>query len=66
MVVRVPVLGDDDVRKLPAEPIYDGHHIAAAWHRKATSGTKIILDIDDDQYIRIARDHRSAHLCGTS
>lgn len=66
MVVRVPVLGDDDVRKLPGKPIYDGHHIAAAWHRKVTSGAKIILDIDNDQYIRIARDHMSAHLCGSS
>ena len=66
MVVRMPVLGDDDVRKLPGKATYDGHHIAAAWHRKATSGTKIILDIDDDQYIRIARDHKSVHLCGTS
>ena len=54
MVVRVPVLGDDDVRKAPGKPIYDGHHIAAAWHRKATSGAKIILDIDDDQYVGLA------------
>ena len=66
MVVRVPVLGDDDVRKAPGKPIYDGHHIAAARHRKATAGTKIILDIDHDQYIGIAGDHMSAHLCGSS
>lgn len=66
MVVRVPVLGNDYVRKAPGKPIYDGYNIAAARHREATSGAKIILDIDDDQYIRIARDHVSAHLCGSS
>lgn len=64
MVVRVPVLGDNDVRKLPGKPIYDGHHIAAARHRKAPPGTKIILDIDNDQYVGIACDHISAHLSG--
>ena len=66
MVVRVPVLGDHYVCKAPGKPIYDGHHIAAARHRKATSGTKIILDIDYDQYVGIACDHMSAHLCGSS
>jgi len=66
MVVRVPVLGDDYIRKAPGKPIYDGHNIATARYRKATSGAKIILDIDDDQYAGIARDHMSAHLCGSS
>lgn len=66
MVVRVPVLGDDYVCKAPGKPIYDGYHIAAAWHRKTTSGTKIVLDINHDQYVGIACDHLSAHLCGPS
>jgi hypothetical protein len=35
-------------------------------HRKATSGTKIILDIDHDQYVGIACDYMSAHFCGSS
>lgn len=65
MVARVPVLGDNYVCKAPGKPIYDRHHIAPVWHGKATSGTKIILDIDHDQDVGIACDHMSAHLCGS-
>jgi len=65
MVMWVPVLGDNDVCKAPGKPIYDGDHIAAAWHRKATSGTEIILDIDHDQHVGIACGHMSAHLRGS-
>jgi len=66
MVVGVPVLGNNYVCKVPGKSVYDGHHTAAVWHRKATSGTKIILDIDHDQYVAIPCNHMSAHLYGSS
>lgn len=65
MVVWVPILGENYVCKVPGKSIYDGHYIAATWHRKMTSGTKVILDIDHDQYVGVACGQMSAHLCSS-
>src|ERR1019366_1147112 len=62
MVAGVPVLGKHDVCEARGQPIDGGYHIVTTWHRKTTSGTKIILDVDHDQYVGVACYHLSAHL----
>jgi hypothetical protein len=66
MVGRVPVLGDDYIYEARSEPIYDWHHVAPEWHRKTASGAKIILDIDDNQYVGVACNQVSTHFYGSN
>jgi hypothetical protein len=45
----VPVLGEDHMAKFPGERIDQGNDLIAARHAERSTGTKVVLDIDDQQ-----------------
>ena len=55
MVLWVPVLGQNDMRKEAGDPMDDGNHFLAAWHRESTTVTEIILYIDHQQNVAVNR-----------
>jgi hypothetical protein len=48
MVRRMPVLGQHDVLEALGETVNQWNNLIPAWHRQASSGTEVILDVDHD------------------
>ena len=61
MIGRVPVLGEDHVRKPAGEAVDDRDHFIAARNRKGTTWAEIVLNIDHKQNVTFVGYH-TAHL----
>jgi len=46
---RMPVLGEDDIRKAPRQRVDCGHDFVAAWDREAAARHERVLQVDDQE-----------------
>src|SRR3546814_10942465 len=56
MVRRVPVLGQQDMRELPAEPIGERHDLVAAGYGERAIRAKVVLQVDGQENVAVAAD----------
>src|SRR5437763_9126779 len=51
---RVPVLGQDNMREAPGQPVDHRHDLVPPRHGERAAGTEIVLHIDDQQHLLLA------------
>jgi hypothetical protein len=51
MAGRVPILGQDPMRKVMDEPINDGNGLISGWDFESTPEAEVVLNIDDKETI---------------
>ena len=49
MVLRVPVLGQDDGLELAGQLSHAWNDLVASWHLQHATGNEVVLDVDDQQ-----------------